>query len=100
MGRYTLGQRVQVSGLQDNQQFNGQIVTIRSLPGTDPVILGAYVVVAKCGTVLAVIERFLLPYPPTLPNGRGDTDTPSNWLDFDKATGLKSIVFRRGNADY
>lgn len=93
MSRFVVGQKVYVSGLPQGNQYNGSVGIVMSLPGSVLDKLDAYTVSTPTD-LIAIVERNLSPYPPVLPNGRGDTDKPSTWAEFDRITGLRSSDFR------
>lgn len=101
--KFEVGQKLEIYGLPDiggDFTYNGEIVVVVALPGYNKALPKAYGVLRKSGDVMPAVETYLRPFPPKLPNGRGDTDEKVTWDEFDKATNLKSIVFRRGNPDY
>lgn len=107
MNRFELNDRVEIYGLPEfsaDAIHNGVIGKIVALPGYNRLAKLAYGVEfttgPNAGQVEPCIEKFLRPFPPKLPNGRGDTDKVLTWEEFDKATGLQSIGFRRPNHDY
>jgi hypothetical protein len=106
--KYELGQKLEIHSLPNIAELpslNGSIVFVKSLPGTHAVFTGAYGVLTKEGKIEWVAERYLRPYPPELPNGRGDTDNKSTWEEFRKATNLSTEQMDRirglnSNPDY
>lgn len=107
MNKFAVGERVEIHSLPDfsaDAIHNGVIGKIVALPGYNRLAKEAYGVQFDSGPDVGKIEpclaKYLRPFPPKLPNGRGDTDKVLTWEAFDKATGLQSIGFRRPNHDY
>lgn len=104
MYKFEIGQKLQIYGcrhLVPDSILEGMIVTVKELPGYDGSKgeEGIYNVVTPGSVSIPVMERFLRPFPPILPNGRGDIDTKSTWPEFEAATGIK-LATLRGNPDY
>lgn len=102
--KYELEQKLEIHGLPEDatdRYMNGEVVTVVALPGYLPIAPLAYGVALKSGEVIPAISKFLRPYPPMLPNGRGDIDKKSTWAEFDKATGIVSakVIIARPAAD-
>jgi hypothetical protein len=107
MTKYEMSQRVEIHGLPENAAdaiYNGCIGTVVALPGYNTLAPKGYGVRfdsgIHVGSIVPCIDKFLRPFPPKLPNGRGDIDKLTSWAEFDKVTGLESIGFRRPNHDY
>lgn len=107
MTKYEVGQRVEIHGLPEfsaDAVHNGQIVTVVALPGYNSLSPKAYGVRfdsgPNAGKTEPAIPKYLRPFPPKLPNGRGDTDKVTSWAEFDAMTGMRSVAFRRSNPDW
>lgn len=103
MGKYELGDKVEVHGLPElgtESHLNGSIGIVVALPGYNNLSPLAYGVRfdsgPSVGSTLPAIDKFLRPFPPKLPNGRGDVDKKTTWAEFDAMTGLRSRSFREG----
>lgn len=100
--KYEIGQKLEIYGLPDigtEYTYNGEIVSVVALPGYNKQLPKAYGVLMRNGDVMPAIGKYLRPYPPTLPCGRGDIDQKTIWEEFDRATGLNSSTFRNRNAN-
>lgn len=101
MGKYEIGDKVEVHGLPETESYmNGSIGIVVALPGYNNLSPDAYGVRfdsgPRVGSTLPAITKFLRPYPPKLPNGRADVDKKTTWAEFDAMTGLRSRSFRQG----
>lgn len=100
MGNYELGDKVELHGLPEFQgeaMLNGRIGKVVALPGFDADFPECYgLEIPSIQLVVRAVPRFLRPYPPKLPNGRGDIDKKTTWAEFDAMTGLRSRSFREG----
>jgi len=96
--KFEINQKVEIYGLPEvpgaQSSYNGSIGIILAYPGYHTVATEAYGVLLSNGAIVPCIPKFLRPFPPVLPNGRGDLDTKTTWADFDKATTLTSANFR------
>lgn len=99
--KFELGQKLEVHSIPEATEeysLNGKIVFVTKLPGCSEKWPECYEVVFADRTKRLAFVKNLRPYPPSLPNGRGDCDVVTSWEQFEKATGIPRAVILNGPA--
>lgn len=96
--RFQVGDKLEIHSIpsfSSDAMANGEIVVVlECYPSTS-----YYSVLFKSGLVRPCPEKFLRPFPPVLPNGRGNMDNQTSWEEFQKETGINPAAVKNPPTD-